>query len=60
MFVVLPRVSEVGWLDVADDDSATLTSMLIPCPDDTLDAYEVSMMVNNARNEGPELIAKTG
>ena len=32
--------------------------LLVPCPDDTLDAYEVSTAVNNVRNDGPELVRR--
>ena len=60
MPVILPRELEEGWLDVANNDSAFLTSILIPSPNDTMDAYEVSTMVNNARNDSPEIIARVG
>ena len=60
MPVILPREFEEAWLDAYNDDSATLNSMLIPCPDYSLDAYEVSTMVNNARNDYSEIIARVG
>ena len=58
MPVILPREKEELWLDTGFDDQATLTSVLIPHPGEALDAYEVSTMVNNARNVGPEVIAR--
>ena len=60
MPVILPREFEEAWLDSDNDDSETLPSMLIPCPDDSLNAYEVSTMFNNARNDYPEIIARVG
>ena len=58
MPVILSREYEDLWLDMDIDDGVALTQMLIPSPDDILDAYEVSMMVNNARNDSPEIIAR--
>ena len=49
------RLSEL-WLDPACTDAADLLQVLVPCPDDTISAYPVSSLVNNARNDGPELI----
>ena len=58
MPVILPREYEDLWLDMDIDDGAALTQMLIPSPDDILDAYQVSTLVNYARNNGPEIIAR--
>ena len=58
MPVILPREYEDLWLDMDIDDGAALTQMLIPSPDDVLDAYQVSTLVNYARNNGPEIIAR--
>ena len=58
MPVILPRESEELWLDPGIEDPAPLTHMLAPTPDDYLYAYEVSTMVNYARNNGPEVIAR--
>ena len=58
MPVILPREYEDLWLDMDIDDGAALTQMLIPSPDDVLDAYQVSTLVNYARNSGPEIIAR--
>ena len=58
MPIILPREKEERWLDTGFDDQATLTSVLIPHPGEDMDAYEVSTMVNYARNDGPEVIAR--
>ena len=60
MPVILSRESEGLWLDPGIEDPAPLTHMLAPTPDDLLHAYEVSTMVNNARNDSPEVIARLG
>ena len=58
MPVILPRESEALWLDESIDESASLAHLLVPRPDDDLHAYEVSTIVNNARNDSPEVIAR--
>ncbi len=58
MPVILPRDSEELWLDSRIDNPASLTYMFAPSPDDALDAYQVSTMVNYARNNGHELLAR--
>ena len=58
MPIILPREKEELWLDTGFDDQATLTSVLIPHPGEDMDAYEVSTMVNYARNDGPEVLAR--
>ena len=60
MPVILPREVEGLWLDSGTEEADSLTHMLVPGPDDTLDAYEVSTMVNNSRNHSPEIIARVG
>ena len=58
MPVILPRDAEGVWLDPDVKDSASLTSILAPYSDGALDAYEISTLVNYARNNGPEVIAR--
>ncbi len=48
------------WLDPACTDAADLLQVLVPCADDAISAYPVSSLVNNVRNEGPELIEPAG
>ena len=57
MPVVLPRDMEEFWLDTAVDDPDLLASALAPLPDDAMEFYEVSELVNSAANDGPEVIA---
>ena len=58
MPVILTLEKESLWLDSGIEDAASLTGILAPYPDEALDAYEVSTMVNYARNDGPEVIAR--
>jgi putative SOS response-associated peptidase YedK len=44
-----------AWLDCRRIDVAAAVRMLAPAPDDLLEIMEVSHLVNNSRNEGPEL-----
>ena len=57
MPVILSKEVEDLWLDTALDDSQTLTQLLEPYPDDALEAYEVSALVNSASNDRPEVTA---
>ncbi len=56
MPVILPRDIEDFWLDESVDDPAALTSVLTPYPDDEMEVYEVSSLVNSVANKGPEVI----
>ena len=58
MPVVLPRDTEAFWLDRSIDDPGALGSVLAPYPDDALESYQVSTLVNSAANDGPEVIAR--
>ena len=58
MPVILPRDIEDFWLDESVDDPAALTSVLTPYPDDAMEAYEVSSLVNSVANKGPEVIER--
>lgn len=44
------------WLDPALPDPSELLGLLVPAPDGSLDAYQVSRAVNDVRNDGPGLI----
>ena len=57
MPVILPREMEGFWLDRSIQDPGALRSVLTPYPDDAMEAYEVSTLVNSVANDGPELIA---
>ena len=58
MPVILAQELEEMWLDPSIEESAVLAYMLVPSPDEVLDAYEVSTLVNFAGNDGPETIAR--
>jgi len=55
MPVVLPREAEAMWLDPSVEPEAALT-LLKPYPAEAMRMYAVSSLVNNVRNNGPELI----
>jgi putative SOS response-associated peptidase YedK len=54
--ILPPDVWDV-WLDPHVDDEEKLRPVLTPWLPDTVESLEVSKRVNNARNEGEELIA---
>jgi putative SOS response-associated peptidase YedK len=57
MPVVLPDEDHAAWLDPALHDAAVLTAMALePMPPEAFEHYAVSRRVNNAQNEGPDLI----
>ena len=56
MPVILPRNMEGFWLDRSNQDTTELRSVLTPYPDDAMEAYEVSTLVNSVANDAPELI----
>ena len=58
MPVILPREMEDFWLDESVDDPDALGSVLNPYPDDGLETYEVSSLVNSVANDGPEVMAR--
>lgn len=57
MPVILSAETEPLWLDPLTEDPDTLEPLLIPAPAGSLDAREVSPMVNNVHNDGPGCIA---
>jgi putative SOS response-associated peptidase YedK len=46
-----------AWLDPDIDDPETLRGLLVPAAPGRLEAYPVSVEVNNVRNNGPQLVA---
>jgi putative SOS response-associated peptidase YedK len=56
MPVILPPGAWEAWLDPDNDDLETLGKLLIPAPNSLLTIRPVSLMVNNARENGPELL----
>ncbi len=60
MPVILDRESEALWLDPTVQDPALLETILKPYNFETMDAYEVSGLVNSARNNIPEVLSRVG
>ena len=60
MPVILHREDEALWLDRSVQDSAKLLPLLRPYESDAMEAYPVSFLVNDVRNEDPELIKRAG
>ena len=56
MQVILPEDRWAPWLDRGNDDLEALSAMLVPLPDGLLTATPVAKLVNNVRNNGPELL----
>jgi putative SOS response-associated peptidase YedK len=56
MPVILPPSLETEWLDY-DLSPEEASAMLVPFEGEELYAYPVSSLVNNVRNNGPEIIA---
>jgi putative SOS response-associated peptidase YedK len=45
-----------AWLDPTQSDAEVLSGLLVPAAPGRLEAYPVSTMVNNVKNNGPELV----
>ena len=60
MPVILPCDLEEFWLDGDVTDPVTLSDILAPYPDEPMEFYEVSTLVNKATNSGPDLILPAG
>ena len=56
MPVVLAPEDWDRWLDPSLEDIGELQGLLVPAPDAGLEVYPVETLVNNVRNNGPELI----
>jgi len=55
---VLPEACWAAWLDPALHDVTQLGAMLVPAPDDWLEAYPVSARVNSPRNNDADLVRR--
>ena len=60
MPVILAADAWTTWLDVARTDPGELRGLLVPAADEPLLIYPVERLVNNVRNNGPELVAPLG
>ena len=56
MPVILEAADWARWLDPSTQDLAELEPLLAPAPEAELVLYPVKPLVNNVRNNGPELI----
>ncbi|TMC61514.1 MAG: SOS response-associated peptidase [Chloroflexi bacterium] len=56
MPVVLPRAAWETWLDASGAGIGELHGLLVPSAE-PLEIYPVVRLVNNVRNNGPELVA---
>jgi putative SOS response-associated peptidase YedK len=59
MPVILPQSLWAEWLDPENHDTDRLGQLLLPAGDEVLTVHPVSTEVNNARNNGPDLIKPT-
>jgi putative SOS response-associated peptidase YedK len=60
MPVILPASTWDTWLAPSPAEPGELLALLQPAPADLLERFPVSKRVNNARNEGPDLIVPLG
>lgn len=58
MPVILKPEDESIWLDKSITDTDRLNDLLAPLPEDLMEAYEVSSLVNSPKNNSPNLIHK--
>ena len=58
MPVMLPESAWATWLDVRVADRDALDPLLVPPADETIELWPVSTTVNNAGNNGPELVVR--
>lgn len=58
MPVVLPESAWAQWLDPDEHDVEALSRLLVPAPSELFEAYEIATKVNNARNNGAELVRR--
>ena len=56
MPVILPRGSWEQWLSPQEQQREPLEELLVPADEDVLEYFAVSTEVNNARNQGEQLI----
>jgi putative SOS response-associated peptidase YedK len=56
MPVIIPRSAYEVWLDPDVKDAKRLEPLLMPYPDDQMEAYPVSSRVNNPTNDVPECV----
>ena len=60
MPVILPRERHALWLDSGTADPEALSPLLVPYPEEEMEALPVSTRVNNPRNDDPSLVEPLG
>ncbi|WP_071393735.1 SOS response-associated peptidase [Bacillus tuaregi] len=58
MPVILKKEDEQTWLNPSNHDTRELNQLLKPLPEELIEAYEVSSLVNSPKNNSPQLIQK--
>jgi putative SOS response-associated peptidase YedK len=56
MPVILDEGGAIDWMNRRESDPLSLKRLLVPAPEDLLVVRPVSPLVNNVKNEGPELL----
>lgn len=59
MPVIIPENAYDKWLHPSTDLSQIIP-LLAPYPEDTMQAYPISKLVNNPKNDGPEILERVG
>ena len=60
MPVILPQDAYAEWLSPNEQSTDTLQPLLVPFPDEEMEAYPVSRFVNRPSNDSPECIEPFG
>jgi putative SOS response-associated peptidase YedK len=58
MPVILAPEAFDPWLDCTNVDAKTAAALIVPAPDNLLEAYEVSTAVNRTANDNPKLVER--
>jgi putative SOS response-associated peptidase YedK len=56
MPVILDEAGAADWMNWREPDPISLKRLLVPAPNDLLVVRPASLLVNNVKNEGPELL----
>jgi len=57
MPVILDGEQQKRWCDPKLSDLSAMSQLLKPYPEEKMEAYEISTLVNNARNDSPDCVA---
>lgn len=56
MPVILSQKDEASWLDPENEDIELLSKLLKPCPSNWLESYELSPLINSAKNNSSQVL----